>query len=111
MSGAGDDVARQSAFDDGDDDRRLEQEAGREQLDAERHLLVAPDARLGIEADVAVLVVGQLLQCRVLEALRHEGAARGAACQVEHGIAIEAVTRSTLGIRLPGASRRLRPRN
>jgi len=62
-------------------------------------LLVAPDAVVGIEADVAVLIVGQLLQRRVLEALRHERGARRAAGEIEHGITIEAVTRRTLGIR------------
>ena len=99
-------IAREPAFDDRYDDRRLEQEAGGQQLDAERHLLVAPDACVGLEADVAVLVVGQLLQCCVIEALLHERTARSAASEIEHGITIEAVTRRTLGIPCRSGRRR-----
>ena len=63
----------ESVFDDRNFDRRLEQEARGQQLDPERHLLVAPDACVGVEADVAVLIVSQLLQRRShIQPARHE---------------------------------------
>jgi hypothetical protein len=86
-------VAGDTAFDDRHLDRLLEQKTGGQQFEPERHLFIAPDRRFGLETNVPILVVAQLLQrWAAVEPALYERGGGGALRQVRDRRGREAVT-------------------